>query len=380
MAVTISNMIFLGNFADVDTNESNWAAESPNSLLGTYNSFSGLESVSVTNHDVDNDGAISDNEFGGGDYVEYTRDGIAYSAKSDSTMDFWVRITDADGVVHDIEVVGIQMDNGDVFITDLDNAGTLDNLTIRSVEVYSIPRTNFSGYRTNQSISNTTVCYAAGTMIRSVCGDVLIETLHAGDCVLTLDNGLRPLRWIGSETLSHPGTSAPIAFAPDSLGPGRPNRPLHVSPQHRMVVEAPVVRRMFNCEQVMLPAKRLLGLPGVTQTCPDRPVVYWHLLCERHEVILANGTPSETLLLGPVAFEILSDRARREIAALSLTEGGKCLLAANQQTARMVPPGTRQRQLIRRMAKNAGARGSAVHLRVGSLPGQDALEPARLVK
>ena len=45
-------------------------------------------------------------------------------------------------------------------------------------------------------------CFAAGTLIETSGGNVPIETLTAGDCVLTMDDGYRPIRWIGSQALS----------------------------------------------------------------------------------------------------------------------------------------------------------------------------------
>ncbi len=353
MATTVGNMIFLGRFADVDTDESNYSAESPNTLLGTYDAFSDLAVVAVTNHDQNDDGAISDNETRTSDFVTYTRNGTNYTAKSDSTLDMWVRVTDTDGVVHTIEVVGIQMTNGDLFITDLNNAGTLDNLTIRSVEIYSIPSTNFSGYLTNQTVSNTTVCFASGTLIATQRGNVQVETLLPGDLLRTADRGLQPLRWIWGATHRAPGNAAPIEFAPASLGDAQPDMTLRVSPQHRIVVHARVVHRMFGVDQAMLPAKRFLGLPGVTQAKAMDPVCYWHLLCDQHEVIFANGAPTETLLLGPVAWRSLDSDARAQIRGLFNVSEKVDGLLPSIQPARLIPPAARQRQLIQRMIKNS---------------------------
>ncbi|WP_172975686.1 Hint domain-containing protein [Roseivivax sp. THAF40] len=344
-------MIFLGNFADVDTDETDADAESANTLLGTYDAFSDLQLVEVTNEDVDNDGAIRDDEFGTGDFVTYTRDGTNYVAKSDTTMDMWVRITDEQGNVSDIEVAGIQMDNGDFFITDLFNAGTLDNLTIRSVEVYSIPDTNFAGYTSTYNVSNTSVCYCSGTMIRTAEGDVAVEQLRPDMRLLTFDQGLAPLLWIGSQRYQRPGPSAPVTIGPGSLGPGRPDRALHVSPQHRLLASGPVVRRMFGTDHVLLPAKRLLPLPGIARADPSKPVRYWHLLCDGHEVIFANGMPAETLFLGPMAWQSLSGKKRAEIAK-ALVISGDAAHPPPQAKARFEPGGARQRRLIERLLKN----------------------------
>jgi hypothetical protein len=52
------------------------------------------------------------------------------------------------------------------------------------------------------------------------------------------------------------------------LGPGVPARPLHVSPQHRILLRNRVAQRMFGAAEVLVAAKALLDLPGVTQLLP----------------------------------------------------------------------------------------------------------------
>src|SRR5580658_245176 len=42
-----------------------------------------------------------------------------------------------------------------------------------------------------------TVCFAAGTLIRTPGGDVAVETLKVGDLVLTASGDLRPVKWMG---------------------------------------------------------------------------------------------------------------------------------------------------------------------------------------
>jgi hypothetical protein len=385
MAVTIGNMIFLGNFADVDTNEGNKSAENPNLLLGRYDAFSGMKIVAVTNNDRNDDAMIADDERGSNDTVQYTRDGISYTAKPDTSLQAQVRITDLNGAVFDISVVGIQMDNGDFFITDMMNSGTLDNLTIRSVDVYSIPRSNFDGYYSNQSVSGTAVCFVAGTRILTANGEMRIEELKAADLVRTADHGLQRIRWVGMTSHMPPPNGAPIEFAVSCLGENRPASPLRVSPQHRIVVNGPVVERMFNTPEVMLPARKFLGLAGVSQPAAATAVAYWHLLFDLHEVIFANNVKAETLLLGPVAWQSLPHGARRQIAAVLGRTSDAYTEDLMATPARPIPPDRLQRKLIdRHLKKNKpcqmGPDGLALNAGIGALARQNALETARLVQ
>lgn len=55
---------------------------------------------------------------------------------------------------------------------------------------------------------------------------------------------------------------------------------------------------MFGDKEVLVPARKLLGLPGGTQETASS-IEYFHILLDRHEVVCANGAWSETLLTGP---------------------------------------------------------------------------------
>jgi hypothetical protein len=385
MATTVGDMIFLGRFADIDTNEGNNSAENAGLLIGRYDSFNGLRIVSVTNNDQNNDGMIADNERQQADFVQYTRDGVIYTTKPDTSLGARVRITDVNGGVSDISVVGIQMANGDFFITDMMNSGTLDNLTIRSVEVYSITGSAYDGYWANQVVSNTAVCFLAGTRILTARGEIRIEDLSAGDLVQTADHGLQSIRWVGRTTHMPSAGGAPIEFAPSSLGESRPACIMRVSPQHRIVVDGPVVERMFKTPEVLLPARRFLQLSGVSHSSPAGPVDYWHLLLDLHEIIFADNVKTETLLLGPLAWQGLPPRVRSDIASVLGFASDRYTDIISAPHARPIPSGKLQRKLVERHLKNNKPfqvlpNGLSLNAGIGPLTREDPLEPARLVQ
>ena len=92
-----------------------------------------------------------------------------------------------DGTVHKVELVLVQMTNGDVFVGDLQNTGNVDRLTVRSIELLAPITTNAADYTTFQTTSNTTVCFVAGTCIDTPDGPRRVETLRTGAAVLTRD-------------------------------------------------------------------------------------------------------------------------------------------------------------------------------------------------
>ncbi len=183
-------------------------------------------------------------------------------------------------------------------------------------------------------------CFASGTLIETSEGLVRVEDLKVGDHVLTYDNGLRPVCWVGSCDLS--GTQLedkphlkPIMIRADALGPGYPRRDLIVSPQHRVLVSSAIAKRMFDCQDVLLPAKKLLPLSGVdVLDDPSGGVQYHHILFDQHEIIWSNGTPTESLFLGPLTMQAISPEARQEIKELF----PECAAIDFQPlTARLVP-------------------------------------------
>ena len=158
------------------------------------------------------------------------------------------------------------------------------------------------------------ICFAAGTGIATPRGRVEVENLRVGDAVLTADGRAVTLRWVGAQNVSAMGAAAPIEFAPGALGA---KRALRLSPQHRILLHGGRVEVHSGQARGFLPAKALVGQPGIRR-CPQSRVTYYHLLCDAHEVILAEGVPCETLLLAPQSLAVLTPRARAEIALLGL--------------------------------------------------------------
>ncbi len=92
------------------------------------------------------------------------------------------------------------------------------------------------------------VCFPAGTRILTNKGDQLIETLRVGDMIATRDNGLQPLRWIGSKQVTAIGKAAPICI---KLGALNNTRDLLVSPNHRMLLDVGSSESFFPGEPAL---------------------------------------------------------------------------------------------------------------------------------
>jgi len=156
------------------------------------------------------------------------------------------------------------------------------------------------------------VCFASGTLIRTLRGDVPVEHLLPGDLVDTLDHGPQPLRWTGHRKVAARGKFAPIRIEKGALGN---TRDLTVSPQHRMLIEGARAELLFGQAQVLIAALHLVDDKSIRRMEGGR-VTYHHLLFDTHQIIFAEGAPSESFHPGDWSLGILGDAARAEVLSL----------------------------------------------------------------
>lgn len=143
------------------------------------------------------------------------------------------------------------------------------------------------------------ICFTPGTQIATPTGPKPIETLGLDDLVITADNGLQPIRWTGTKPITGARMQAypelrPIRIRKGALGDGLPERDMWVSPQHRMLIRAPASGPVFDEPEVLVPARGLLNDRSVTVDYGLPKTRYIHLMFDRHEVIFANGSPTES--------------------------------------------------------------------------------------
>lgn len=197
-------------------------------------------------------------------------------------------------------------------------------------------------------------CLVRGTLVTTDRGDIPVEELTPGCKVLTQDNGYQELVLTMSRVVEAGGLRRnpklyPVRISAGALGPGLPRRDLVVSRQHRMVVRSNIVKRMFGAAEALVAAIRLTELPGIYVDEAVASVEYFHLVFKRHEVIFAEGTPTESFLIGPETQRLLTPAQREEVAVLFpalIAEGVPGV------PAQMIPSRLLQKELVRRHAKN----------------------------
>lgn len=154
-------------------------------------------------------------------------------------------------------------------------------------------------------------CFTPGALIDTPDGQRLIETLKAGDMVNTFDHGPQPLLWIGRQKARAAGVFAPVHFDVGTIGN---TTPIAVSQQHRMMISGWKAELYYGLPEVFVAAKHLVDGDAI-QIRAGGIVEYIHILFAQHEVVWADGVPSESYYPGH-ALTNDDQAARHEIETL----------------------------------------------------------------
>ncbi|MFX0544661.1 Hint domain-containing protein [Roseovarius sp. S1116L3] len=220
---------------------------------------------------------------------------------------------------------------GDDFDTlDLTGAGpykivgeTVDadgNSTSGTINFLDAPGGAVTGSMTFQEIERIIPCFTPGTVIATPKGERLVEELQVGDRIITRDNGLQEIRWLGrrdlegAELLQAPQLR-PVLIRAGSLGRGLPERDLLVSPNHRVLINNEKTALYFEDREVLAAAKHLTDLEGV-DAVDTSAISYIHFMFDQHEVVLSNGSWTESFQPGEQTLDDMDDAQRGEIYAL----------------------------------------------------------------
>jgi hypothetical protein len=319
---TTFNVFYLGMLPVLDPTEGNLLAENNLALQGMtfgsvgdplFNSAAVLTPGSFTGgasdaYDANNNVSNDTFRIGGGPLQTF-----------DTSVQYTATITYVNGTTATISAVVFQDVFGHTYwapeITANADQAAMQAMPIRSLTLNTILQ-NGGNLAANRQVWSFLACYVAGTRILTPSGEVPIEALRPGEPVMTADHGAQAVRWVGASTVRAEGAFAPVRIEPGALGEGLPERPLLVSRQHRMLIRSRIGARRFGAAELLVPAIGLVGMPGIALAPQAAEITYLHLLFDRHEVIFAEGTPSESLYAGPMARHALGPEALAEIEAL----------------------------------------------------------------
>ncbi|WP_106745275.1 Hint domain-containing protein [Yoonia maritima] len=191
---------------------------------------------------------------------------------------------------------------------DLNDDGVLNNASLGggSITLTGVAADDLTADNVNLA------CFVRGSRITTTRGEVAVEDLQAGDMVHTVDNGLQPVLHIVSRKVPATGRFAPIVISKGALGNARD---LLVSPQHRMLMIGWQAQVMFGEGEVLAAAKHLTNGDTIYQRF-GLAVEYFHIVFERHEIIYAEGIPSESFLVSAESVSQQEQHTYDELIAL----------------------------------------------------------------
>lgn len=289
------------------------------------------------------------------DLVDQNDDGTIGSSQGDTVNGILVTASYPGDIVTinipgsgDVTVVGstFYLDNGQRFFTPTDGTILQSGSFVSSSAV--------SGDTPTPVVALSPPCFAAGTMIRTDGGEKAVEDLTPFDIVMSHDDRKLSPRLILTRTVTEREMAnnpklRPVRIMAGAMGNGLPERDLLVSRQHRVLLKSKIARRMFGQEEVLIPAVKLTALPGIfiDDTVPS--VDYYHILFDRHEVIVSEGAPTESLFTGPEALKAITAEAREEIISLFPEVQD---IDYQPEPAFYIPANRDQKKLVARHMKN----------------------------
>ncbi|SLN13474.1 hypothetical protein PEL8287_00525 [Roseovarius litorisediminis] len=160
----------------------------------------------------------------------------------------------------------------------------------------------------------------ASAFIATPRGECPLEELKIGDRIITRDNGLQKICWVGRRDLTAQDLSAqphlkPVLIRAGALGNGLPESNMLVSPQHRFLIHNEKAGALDVETEVLAAAKHLVGIQGV-DVIEARQASYILFMFEQHEVILSNGTWTECFQPAEKVVDGMGAEQRKEIFAL----------------------------------------------------------------
>jgi hypothetical protein len=169
--------------------------------------------------------------------------------------------------------------------------------------VYALSAVTFSGTSSVNALctqnTQNIVCYAKGTLILTKQGFIPIENIRVGHNVVTKGKiyknnfinkdaklAVEPVMWISKfKVINLNSKSRPICIKKDALGENYPFKDLYVSPSHGLLLNGKMVF-----------AKNIVNGKTIYQDNECDNVEYYHLECEHHSAIIANGVLAESYL------------------------------------------------------------------------------------
>ena len=256
-----------------------------------------------------NDGRDTFTNVNGGDTID---GGAGTDASDYDVIDLRGALSPGGG--YRLENVTPDNDAGDTIDGDSPNDGIDGTIVFTDASGTETGRLDFT------NIEEIIPCFTPGTLIATPKGERRVEDLVVGDRVITRDNGIQEIRWVGAremtgQELAHKAHLLPVLIRQGALGNNLPERDMLVSPNHRVLVANDKTALYFEEREVLVAAKHLTGLEGV-DIVETSGTTYIHVMFDQHEVILSDGTWTESFQPGDMSLAGVGNAQRNEILEL----------------------------------------------------------------
>ncbi|QDL93060.1 Hint domain-containing protein [Paroceanicella profunda] len=191
-------------------------------------------------------------------------------------------------------------------------------------KVLAVGQTNYT--QDNAVVAN---CFVTGTLIATPDGERPVESLQAGDMVLSASGAPVAVKWVHRQKVGManfvPEAMRPVVITAGALGAGLPERDLCLSGDHALVID-----------DLLVNAAALVNgrsIRWTSQAEMSAGFTYWHVETELHDEILANGVPVETFIdyVGRSAFDNYRDYLDRHGCERIIPEMPRLRISAGRQ-------------------------------------------------
>lgn len=158
--------------------------------------------------------------------------------------------------------------------------------------------------------------FAHGVILNSAAGPIAIEDVMPGDTLMCASGRMATVRWKGAITLvpGAPTVSGDpdqlVRVTPDAFGLGKPSRDVLLGPSARRLDRDAAARAVTGSEAALVPLRAQSDGVSIIDVTPVTPVRVYHLVCDRHETVIAGGLEIETYHPGPDATYSLTSEMR----------------------------------------------------------------------
>ena len=164
------------------------------------------------------------------------------------------------------------------------------------------------------------ICFTEGMMIESENGEIAVEDIQIGDKLRTFDNGFQPVRYVYKRTVLGTNSNAPVVFEKGAIGN---DRELVVSQKHNMYTGTLPIEvlpaKYHDLRDHLVHAQELVNGSTIRIRAELKPVTYYHIMLNQHELLYCHGTISESwhpLKRNLRRFKGKDDATRKELLEL----------------------------------------------------------------